>query len=86
MVINTVPTGVDTKGPEKDWGKDLGVITRVSIELVAGTAVGALLGYLADRMAGTAPWLMVVGVILGTIAGFRNIFRYLSGIDSKKKD
>ena len=72
---------MDTKGPEKDWGKDLGVITRVSIELVAGTAVGTLVGYFADRMAGTAPWLMIAGVFLGAIAGFRNIFRYLNTLD-----
>ena len=81
MVETLAQSGVGIKGPEKDWGKDLGVITRVSIELVAGTAVGALLGYLADRLAGTAPWLMIVGVFLGAIAGFRNIFRYLSTFD-----
>ena len=81
MVERSVQIGMDTKGPEKDSGKDLGVITRVSVELVAGTAVGTLLGYLADRMAGTSPWLMIAGVFLGSIAGFRNIFRYLSNLD-----
>jgi ATP synthase protein I len=75
---------VETEGPQKNMGKDLGVITRVAIDLVAGTLVGALLGYMADRMAGTGPWLMVVGVFLGTIAGFRNIFRYLSTLDNKR--
>ena len=68
-------------GPDKDWGKDLGIITRVSIELVAGTVVGAVLGYLADRMMGTAPWLMITGIFFGAIAGFRNIMRYLSNLD-----
>ena len=71
-------------GPNKDWGKDLGIITRVSIELVAGTVVGAVLGYLADRMMGIAPWLMITGIFFGAIAGFRNIMRYLSNLDNKK--
>jgi len=75
---------VQTEDPQKNLGKDLGVITRVAIDLVAGTLVGALLGYLADRMAGTAPWLMVVGVFLGAIAGFRNTFRYLSNLENKR--
>lgn len=81
MVSVWYTKSVKTEGPEKNLGKDLGVITRVSIELVAGTAIGALLGYLADRTAGTAPWLMVAGIFLGTIAGFRNIFRYLGKMD-----
>ena len=75
---------MQTEDPQKNLGKDLGVITRVAIDLVAGTLVGALLGYLADRMAGTAPWLMVVGVFLGAIAGFRNTFRYLSNLENKR--
>jgi ATP synthase protein I len=70
-------------GPDKNWGKDLGIITRVSIELVAGTLVGTALGYLADRLMGTAPWLMITGIFFGAIAGFRNIMRYLSNLDNK---
>jgi ATP synthase protein I len=81
MVTGWYAKSVKTEGPDKDLGKDLGVITRVSIELVAGTAMGGVLGYLADRMAGTAPWLMIAGIFLGTIAGFRNVFRYLGKMD-----
>ena len=72
---------VKGEDPKKDMGKDFGVITRVSVELVAGTAVGAFLGYLGDRLAGTSPWMMIAGVFLGAAAGFRNIFRYLSTLD-----
>ena len=31
---------------------------------------GTLLGYLADRWLGTDPWLIVVGIVVGSYAGF----------------
>jgi ATP synthase protein I len=70
--------------PQKDWDKGLGMISRIGVDLVAGTFVGALLGYLLDRMFGTAPWLMIAGIFLGAIAGFRNIFRYLNDLENKR--
>ena len=73
-----------TEDPQKDWDKGLGMVTRIGVDLVAGTLLGTLLGYLSDRLLDTAPWLMVAGVFLGAIAGFINIFRYLSGLDNKR--
>jgi ATP synthase protein I len=32
-------------------------------------------GWLADRWLGTSPWLMVVGLVLGAIAGFYQFIR-----------
>jgi ATP synthase protein I len=37
--------------------------------------VGALLGYLFDRFAGTAPWGMIVFLLLGFCAGVLNVLR-----------
>ena len=31
---------------------------------------GALLGYLADMWLGTDPWLVVVGIVVGSYSGF----------------
>ncbi|HTO52223.1 MAG TPA: AtpZ/AtpI family protein [Myxococcota bacterium] len=42
---------------------------EASLSVVAGAGIG----YLADRWAGTAPWLMVVFVVLGTAAAFRRL-------------
>jgi len=72
------------EGPQKEGYRDLGIVIRVGIDLVAGTLLGTLLGYLLDRALGTKPWLMVVGIFLGTIAGFRNIFRYLNDLENKR--
>jgi ATP synthase protein I len=31
---------------------------------------GALLGYLADMWLGTDPWLVVIGIVVGSYSGF----------------
>jgi len=72
------------EGPQKEGDEGLGIVTRIGIDLVAATLLGAFLGYLADRALGTKPWLMIAGVFLGAIAGFRNILRYLGDAENKR--
>ena len=58
--------------------KGLALASRVGLELVAATVIGAGLGYALDRWSGTRPWLLVVGVVLGTAAGFFGIYRLVN--------
>lgn len=51
------------------------VSMRAGIELFAGVAFGLIAGIAMDRWLGTAPWLMVVLMILGIAAGLRNTIR-----------
>lgn len=46
----------------------------IGIQLAVSTIVGAGMGYLLDRWLGTEPWLLVLFFILGTVAGFREMF------------
>lgn len=48
---------------------------KLSSEFVAAIILGALLGYLVDRFAGTAPWGMIVLLLLGFCAGVLNVMR-----------
>ncbi|GAB5448567.1 AtpZ/AtpI family protein [Gymnodinialimonas sp.] len=48
---------------------------RMVIELVAGLGIGFGIGYGLDTLLGTTPWLMVVFVILGLIAGVKTMIR-----------
>lgn len=50
---------------------------QVGIELVAGVAFGALLGYGLDRWLGTAPLLLIAFFMLGAAAGTLNAYRWL---------
>jgi ATP synthase protein I len=62
--------------------KGLALASRVGLELVAATVLGAGLGYALDRWLGTGPWLLVVGVVLGAAAGFLAVYRLVNASDS----
>jgi ATP synthase protein I len=47
----------------------------LSAELVATTAVGTGLGWLADRWLGTLPFLTVLGAVLGGTGGITRVWR-----------
>ena len=53
-------------------------LLTVGTGLVACIVAGYLLGSYLDRKLGTSPWLVVVGVFLGTAAGFVGLFRTVS--------
>ncbi|WP_049764650.1 MULTISPECIES: AtpZ/AtpI family protein [Chelativorans] len=48
---------------------------RLSSEFIAGIVVGAGLGWFIDRTAGTAPWGMIIFLLLGFGAGVLNVLR-----------
>ena len=53
----------------------MGRTAEAAWEASLSVVVGAAIGYFADKWAGTAPWLMVVFVVLGTAAAFRRLIR-----------
>jgi ATP synthase protein I len=48
---------------------------RLSSELIAGVAVGALIGWGFDRLLSTSPFGLIVFVLLGFVAGVVNVIR-----------
>ncbi|AJD40283.1 F0F1 ATP synthase assembly protein [Rhizobium sp. SEMIA 4085] len=48
---------------------------KLSSEFISAIVVGALLGYLLDRFVGTAPWGLIVLLLLGFCAGVLNVLR-----------
>src|SRR6202162_3122952 len=48
---------------------------RLSSELIAGVAVGALIGWGFDRFLSTSPFGLIVFVLLGFVAGVVNVVR-----------
>lgn len=56
-------------------GQALGQGLRIAVDLVVGVAFGAFVGWWLDQYLGTAPWLMVVMLILGFTAGMFNVIR-----------
>jgi ATP synthase protein I len=60
---------------EKGTWKALGELSSIGITLVLATVIGLAGGYYADRWLGTKPWLTLLGLGMGIVAGFVNLFR-----------
>lgn len=54
----------------------LGVLSTVGITMVAATVIGLFIGLKLDKVFGTSPWLTALFLLLGLVAGFRNLFLY----------
>ncbi|MDY0190779.1 MAG: AtpZ/AtpI family protein [Desulfuromonas sp.] len=54
--------------------KSLGFLSSVGICMVASILIGMIMGYYIDRWLDTAPWFLLIFLVLGIISGFRNIF------------
>ena len=48
---------------------------RLSSELIAGVAVGALMGWGFDRLLSTSPFGLIVFLLVGFAAGVLNVIR-----------
>ena len=58
----------------------------IGIELAGSIAVGGLIGYWLDYFLGTEPWMLVIWVFFGVIAGFRSLFRISKQYLSENKE
>jgi len=70
------------RGPEsrgRPTGMGLGL--RIGVELVAAVLVGVGIGWALDAWLKTAPWLMVLFLLLGGAAGVMNVHRVMRGMD-----
>ena len=60
---------------DRRWIRQVGALSGVGLTLVISTVLGLWGGYVLDRWLGSAPWLMLVGLLLGIASGFVNLFR-----------
>lgn len=61
------------RGPASPYGQAF----RLSSEFISAIAAGGILGWLLDWALGTTPWLMIVLLLLGFVAGVLNVLRSL---------
>lgn len=59
---------------KRELFKSLGLLSTIGISMVASTLIGLAVGYYLDRWLETSPWLTLLFLLFGIIAGFRNIF------------
>ncbi|HEY4180983.1 MAG TPA: AtpZ/AtpI family protein [Kofleriaceae bacterium] len=57
--------------------------SSVGLELGISVILGLLGGYYLDQRFGTTPWLMLVFLLLGLVAGFRGVVRAVKREDRR---
>jgi len=70
---------------EKPLLRQLFEASTIGIHLVLTTFVGFGIGYFLDKLFGTSPWLTVIFLIFGIIAGFRELLRIAKKQDGSGK-
>lgn len=60
----------------------MGRAFRLASEFIAAIIVGGALGFGADKLFGTAPWGMIVLMLLGFLAGVLNVIRSTSELNA----
>ncbi len=65
------------RGPGSKWSTQLRLST-VGLTLAIAVGIGAVGGLYLDEYLGTGPWLTILGVLLGSAAGFRQLFREIN--------
>ena len=67
--------GASPAGEDKALAGAMSSGFRAATDLAGGIIAGALIGYLGDRWLGTSPFLLIAFLVIGTIAGFRAVYR-----------
>lgn len=74
----------DKAGDEGGDRKGYALAVKLSSEFIAAVFVGAILGYVLDTFVGTAPWGMIVFLLLGFVAGVLNVLRSVGAVEKPK--
>lgn len=62
----------------------MGHYGAIGLQMGLSVAIGLVIGLALDRYLGTAPWMALIFLILGVIAGFRALFQLLKEIQVKQ--
>ena len=72
----------ETRGNE--YGRASRIGLRIVADLLSAVLVGGAIGYLADEVFHTQPWLMSVFLFFGGAAGVLNVYRLSKQEDNHK--
>lgn len=55
--------------------RKLAEVSSVGLILPSSIAVGLFLGYMLDKWLGTAPWMLLIFLVLGVVSGLLSLYR-----------
>lgn len=64
---------------DKSYISALSNAGTIGLHLVSGIAVGTVIGYFLDDWLDTSPWLTMLFMVFGIIAGYKNVY-----VDTKR--
>ena len=67
------------KKQPKTNAKMLSLAFRVGVELISAVSIGTAIGWGFDRWLETQPWIMILFIVIGILAGMLNIYRLACG-------
>ena len=59
--------------------------SAVGLEMRFSVAIGVAIGYYLDRYFHSGPWLTLIFLILGVVAGFRSLFSLMKDLDKDER-
>ena len=62
----------------QETNRKSGIAYAAAFSLFASVVSGLIIGWLLDRWLGTKPWLLITGLLLGSVAGFYELIRTTS--------
>lgn len=57
--------------------------STLGLEMGLSVAVGAGIGYYLDKWLKTEPWLLIIFLVFGVVAGFRSLYRALKRLQKE---
>jgi F0F1-type ATP synthase assembly protein I len=72
-----MPEGHDDTGTRGTPASQAGEVLGVGLQFAASIVVFLFVGRWLDARLGTAPWLLLAGVMVGAAAGFYSLYRQL---------
>ncbi len=70
----------ENENDQREVTRKSGVVYAAVFAIVSAIVSCLAVGWLLDRWLGTSPWLLVSGVVLGSIIGFYEFIRIISRI------
>lgn len=71
---------------DKSYLNSLSQAGTIGLHMVSGIAVGVLVGYFLDQWLDTAPWMTGIFMIIGIVAGFKNVYVDTKRLIAKQKE